>query len=65
MSPKKGPFQKERIVFQPPIIKGHLGFQGCNLLVVGCTQKTPHPWAGSEVGGFEPPYEKWGGGSFV
>ena len=28
MSPKKGPFPHERIVFQPSFLKGSLSFQG-------------------------------------
>lgn len=27
MSPEKGPFQKERIVFQPPLFRGHVSFR--------------------------------------
>ena len=28
MSPKKGPFQKERILFKPVFFRGHVSFQG-------------------------------------
>ena len=33
MSPKKGPFQKERLVFQPLFFREHVSFPGCSIFL--------------------------------
>ena len=46
IAPKNRPFQKERIVFQPPFFRGYVKFGGCNMK--SSSEVNPHqfsPWS--------------------